>query len=203
MENPTMLLPFTRSALIRGSKPCRAPEDRPGTGRGRRPRSFHGGVEHLEGRTLLSFGTGGIVTTQVNGSAASQAFAVAIQPADQKIVAGGDTQYPNIFALARYNTDGTLDSTFGSKGVVTTTFGNSDYSQVNSILVQPSNGKIVAGGIEYYLNTRTYSYQAQFVLARYTASGSLDSTFGKGGKVTTLYPSYGGYGQAGINTVLL
>jgi len=160
-------------------------------------------VECLEGRTLLSFGTGGVVTTQVNGSEVSQGFAVAIQAADQKIVAGGDTQYPDIFALARYNTDGTLDSTFGSKGVVTTSFGNSDYPQVNSILVQPSNGKIVAGGIEYYLNTRTYSYQAQFVLARYTASGSLDSTFGKGGKVTTLFPSYGGYGQAGINTVLL
>ena len=119
-----MLLPFTPRALIRGSEPRRAFQDRLGASRGRCTRSFNGRVESLEGRTLLSFGTGGIVTTQAIGNGASQAFAVAIQPADQKILAGGDGQ-PNAsgsadFSLVRYDTDGTLDSTFGKKGVVTT-----------------------------------------------------------------------------------
>ena len=70
----------------------------------------------------MSFGVGGIVTTAVNGG--SQAFAVTIQPADQKIVVGGDTGKVDngSFALARYNTDGSLDSTFGTNGVVITPF---------------------------------------------------------------------------------
>lgn len=151
----------------------------------------------------MSFGTGGIVTTQVNGYNTSQALAVAIQPADQKIVAGGDVQSVGTesFALARYNTDGTLDSAFGKGGVVSTTFGNSDYPQVNSLLVQPSEGKIVAGGNDTYFDKKTLSYRMRFGLARYTSSGSLDTTFGSGGKVTTSFASSNG--QAGINTVLL
>ncbi len=61
---------------------------RPRAPRGRRHRSFHGCLEHLEERCLLSFGTGGIVTTQFDGG--NQAFAIAIQPANQKILVGGD-----------------------------------------------------------------------------------------------------------------
>ena len=197
---------FTPLALSHGSRDHQAAHDGRRSPHGRRPRSFRGSVELLEERTLLSFGTGGVVTTQVNGSPVSQAFALAIQPTDQKLVVGGDVEQPNysqVFTLVRYNTDGTLDSTFGSKGVVTTTFAKSDYgSTVNSIVVQPTNGKIVAGGVDYDgYNYNLGLYESEFVLARYNTNGSLDSTFGKGGKVTTSFSSPDG--QAGINTVLL
>ncbi len=197
---------FMPPALIRGSQNRGTSLDGRRSPHGRRPRSFRGGVESLEGRTLLSFGTGGVVTTQVKGSPDSQAFALAVQPSDQKLVVGGDVEQPNytsLFSLVRYNTDGTLDSTFGSQGVVTTTFNKSDYgATVNSIVVQPSNGKIVAGGTDTYgYNYNLFIYESQFALARYNTNGSLDSTFGKGGKVTTAFPSSDG--EAGINTVLL
>ncbi len=153
----------------------------------------------------MSFGTGGIVTTQLINNGGSEAFALAVQPADQKIVAGGDVQ-PNgsdsaAFGLVRYNTDGTLDSTFGSGGVVTTVFSTSDFSDVNSILIQPNDGKILAGGTDIYFDKKTLSYPGRFALARYTASGSLDNSFGTGGKVTTSFPA-SDY-QAVINTLLL
>ena len=166
------------------------------------PRSFVANIEHLEGRTLLSFGVGGIVTSEINGGA--QAFAVAIQPADQKIVVGGDTGTVEngSFALARYNTDGTLDSTFGTSGVVITPFSTAlGNPQVNSLAVQPSNGAIVAGGTDYYFVKKTLSYDSEFALARYTTSGSLDTTFGTSGEVTTTFPSADG--EVNLNSVLL
>jgi uncharacterized delta-60 repeat protein len=151
---------------------------------------------------LLSFGIGGIVTTAVNGG--SQAFAVAIQPADQKIVVGGDTGAveSGSFALARFNTDGTLDSTFGTDGVVITPFSTAlGNPQVNSLAIQPSNGAIVAGGTDFYYVKKTLSYDSEFALARYTTSGSLDTTFGTGGEVTTTFPAADG--EVNLNTVLL
>ena len=193
-----MFSQFLPLALSRGSEHrCRSRDGRRRPP-GRHRRSFHGRLEPLEGRTLLSFGTGGIVATQ-----GGQAFALAIQPADQGIVAGGDMPTgggSSAFLLVRYNTDGTLDSKFGSSGIVSTAFNKSDADQINSILVQPSDGKIVAGGTDAYLNTKTYSYQARFALARYNTNGSLDTTFGSGGKVTTSFPSADG--RAGINTLL-
>jgi uncharacterized delta-60 repeat protein len=64
-----------------------------------------------------SFGTGGLVTSDVG--AMSQANAVAVQT-DGKIVAAGSTTTANqpAFALARYNPDGSLDATFGTGGKV-------------------------------------------------------------------------------------
>lgn len=113
-----------------------------------------------------SFGVGGRVTT--NFAADASASAVAIQ-ADGKIVAAGGAGVD--FALARYNTDGTLDTTFSTNGKVTTAF--TDGSFANAVAIQ-SDGKIIAAG------------GAQgFALARYDTDGALDPTFGTGGLVTT------------------
>src|SRR5205807_1769177 len=80
------------------------------------------------------------------------------------------------FPLARYNTDGTLDSSFGSGGKVTTTIGTEAY--VKSLGIQ-SDGKVVAAG---YSNNGS---QNKFVLVRFTTDGGLDTTFGTNGIVTT------------------
>jgi uncharacterized delta-60 repeat protein len=81
-------------------------------------------------------------------------------------------------------TAGTLDTTFDSDGKVTTDFGSTD-DAVWSIGIQ-IDGKIVAVG-----RTNTSSNGYDFALARYNADGSLDGTFGTGGKTTTNFNNLG------------
>ena len=130
-----------------------------------------------------SFGNGGIVTTTFPEG--SYAFDVALQP-DGKIIAAGTVfvdfnpgdQSDTDFALARYNTDGSLDTTFGSGGMVMTDFfANED--DAFSVLIQP-DGKIVAVGSA---NNPASFYD--FAAVRYLSNGSIDTTFGVGGKVST------------------
>jgi uncharacterized delta-60 repeat protein len=108
------------------------------------------------------------------GEGYEDANAVVIQP-DGKIVVGGSVGCGS-FALARYNPDGSLDPSFGTGGQVTTDFGGCDV--ISALVLQP-DGKIVAAGV-------TYSpYSDDFALARYNPDGSLDASFGGGGKVIT------------------
>lgn len=118
-----------------------------------------------------SFGSTGKVTTNLGGGA----YAVAIQ-VDGKIVAAGVASDSD-FALARYNTDGSLDASFGSGGKVTTDFFGG-FDQAQAIAIQ-SDGKIIAAGVDVIGNSN------DFALARYNSDGSLDSSFGNGGKMTT------------------
>ena len=124
-----------------------------------------------------TFGTGGRVITGFGGP--TQAFAAGVQ-ADGKIVVAGYAHLSNgwNFALARYNSNGTLDATFGAGGGKTTAFGAPTSAQVNSIAIQ-ADGKIVAGGLTIVNNI------ANFALARYNSNGTLDTTFGSGGKAVT------------------
>jgi uncharacterized delta-60 repeat protein len=80
------------------------------------------------------------------------------------------------FALARYNSDGSLDTSFGGDGKVTTDF--FDYATAYALVVQP-DGKLVAAG-----NTWNGG-DADFALARYNPDGSLDVSFDGDGKLTT------------------
>jgi uncharacterized delta-60 repeat protein len=119
-----------------------------------------------------SFGTLGRVTTDF-GSFEDDAAAVALQPDGKLVVAGttfnsarnstGDT--PSDFALARYNTDGSLDTTFGTGGKARTdVFGSPD--SASDMLIQP-DGKLVVVGRSHGMS-----------VARYNANGSPDTTFG-------------------------
>src|ERR1043165_8044635 len=69
-----------------------------------------------------TFGTGGKVVTDFNSSS-DWLSRIAVQP-DGKIVAIGDAHPSNKFALARYNSNGTLDTTFGNGGKVVTVIAN-------------------------------------------------------------------------------
>jgi uncharacterized delta-60 repeat protein len=128
-----------------------------------------------DGSLDTSFGTGGTgkVTTAI-GTVGAVAYAAAIQ-SDGKIVVAGesDTATSNVFALARYNIDGSLDTSFGTGGTVTTSFGTM-YQDATSVAIQ-ADGRIVAAG----------RYYPVFALTRYNSDGSLDTSFGTGGKVTT------------------
>jgi uncharacterized delta-60 repeat protein len=123
-----------------------------------------------------AFSSDGKVTTKIPGGNFELANAVTIQPSDGKIVVAGRTGGAGgRFALARYTTDGALDTSFGSSGVVVTNFTRGDDVPFG-VAIQPSDGKIVAAG--------TASFR-RFAAARYNADGSLDTTFGGDGTVTT------------------
>ena len=130
----------------------------------------------VPGQLDVGFGGSGKVTTPI-GSALDQITSIALQ-ADGKIVVAGDTYNGSNydFGLARYNNDGTLDSSFGTGGIVTTAFGSS-HDDPAAIVIQP-DGRIVVAG--YTSDGSHY----RFALVRYNSDGTLDSSFGTNGKVT-------------------
>src|SRR5262249_29214714 len=129
-----------------------------------------------DGSLDSGFGNAGIVVTDL-GSTSDSAFALAVQ-SDGKIIAAGQTKNAPTsfdFAMARYNANGSLDSSFGAGGKVTTDFSQgSDHA--TSIAVMP-DGRIVLGG------WTTVSGVPQFAAARYSATGQLDSTFATAGRM--------------------
>jgi uncharacterized delta-60 repeat protein len=136
-----------------------------------------------------NFGTGGKVTTNFGGTDASYRMAV---QSDGKILLVGQSDAD--IALARYNTDGSLDTSFSGDGKVTTDIGNYDFGF--DVTVQ-SDGKILVAGYAYASHDEIFNRQddgsmilvesanTDFALVRYNADGSLDTSFGTGGKVTT------------------
>jgi uncharacterized delta-60 repeat protein len=136
-----------------------------------------------------TFGTGGITTVKIgSGAGVDSGAGIALQP-DGKIVIAGTGHgngSPN-FAAVRLNTDGSLDSTFGSDGVVTVPIGGAAIA--NAVVVQP-DGRIVLGGTAYTTDTNSNHFAA----TRLNANGSLDSTFGTNG-VTVLAPTGGAWGM--------
>src|SRR5213078_3530124 len=132
-----------------------------------------------DGTLDKTFGAGGKVQTDFPGLAAV-ASSVVIQPDGKIVVAGGAFPlftFLGDFKVVRYNPNGSLDTSFGDGGIVTTTFPEGSYAFA---LALQSDGKIIAVGsanspVNYY----------DFAAARYLANGTLDSTFGTGGKVST------------------
>ena len=125
----------------------------------------------------------GVVTTVIGKE--SRAFTTLLQP-DGKILAGGFTETSkdqNDFALARYMPDGRIDNSFGQHGVVITDFGQNEI--VHKLALLP-DGKILAVGHSYDEN-----FEESLALARYNPDGSLDLTFGKQGRVGTLFGDVG------------
>src|SRR5688572_13217113 len=126
---------------------------------------------NADGSLDTMFGVGGKVTTAF-GPWRDSVWALSLQP-DGKIVAGGDTDSVEYaasgFALARYNRDGLLDTSFGIGGKVKTEAppGRDAYN-LRSLEIQ-SDGKVVAvgtGGIQNW-------YFSAFELARYNTTGLL------------------------------
>jgi uncharacterized delta-60 repeat protein len=122
-----------------------------------------------------SFGTSGKVIQHI-GSAIDFGYSLAIQP-DGKILLGGACSNGSNrdFCIARFNSDGTLDTSFGTNGKVIQNIGSAD-DYGNSLAIQP-DGKILLGG--YCKN----GSNDDFCIARFNSDGTLDTTFGTGGKI--------------------
>jgi len=132
---------------------------------------------NADGTLDQTFGNGGLVKTDFNEI--ENAHAVAIQP-DGKIVVAGSISSSNgsDFAIVRYHHDGTLDSSFGQGGLVTTDFYNTlDFAA--DLAIAP-NGQITVAGTIYWM---TEFIDSDFGMARYDSDGNLDESFGDGGKV--------------------
>jgi uncharacterized delta-60 repeat protein len=119
-----------------------------------------------------SFGNNGIVRTQIFGgyNDDERIASLALQTDGRIVVAG---QAGGGFELARYNTDGSLDTSFGPdhKGTVHTFVGN--YASAAYAVAIQADGKILAAGQD-----RTYAKQNGFALVRYNQDGSVDNSFG-------------------------
>jgi uncharacterized delta-60 repeat protein len=145
-----------------------------------------------------SFGDGGYVETQTGDYAFARA--VSLQPDGKIVVAGGsyqgDDNYLFVFTLARYNSDGSLDTTFGTDGITNTPIpvGQPDSAAgANAVAILPS-GNILAAGGGYWGDPTAPS--GSFVLTEYSSDGSLEPTFGNGGIVQTQF--YGDDSLSGI-----
>ena len=126
-----------------------------------------------------TFSTGGYVSTNLSGTSSESAYGVAIQSDGKIVVTGQSDATGNDDALvARYLTNGTLDNTFGTGGIVTldVSGGSNDYA--NGVAIQSDGKIVVAGGTDATGNT-------DVLLARYTTSGTLDTTFDTDGIVTS------------------
>ena len=128
---------------------------------------------NADGTLDNSFGTNGRVTYTDIGW--THGYAMAIQP-DGKIVVAGTGYYDDTTSalILRYNTDGSLDNSFGTNGLATYSDDAEDYG--NAMAIQP-DGKIVVAG-------RNYNGAIGAVLVlRYNADGTLDNNFGTSGVV--------------------
>jgi uncharacterized delta-60 repeat protein len=137
---------------------------------------------NLNGSLDTSFSGDGKQTTDFGGS--GQANAVALEAGGKLVVVGGfggNGLSSRAFALARYNPNGSLDTSFSGDGKQTTDFPGND--EARGVALQ-SDGKIVAAG---------FAGAADFALARYNPDGSLDTSFSGDGKQTT---DFGGFDQA-------
>jgi uncharacterized delta-60 repeat protein len=132
-----------------------------------------------------SFSGNGKLTTTFSRPGAGAA-AVAIDSKGRIVAVGGNDN----FRLARYLPDGTLDSSFDGDGRVRTDFGGYDFARGVAI---DSQDRIVTVGV-----TISEHGESDVAVARYNPDGSIDASFGSGGKVTT---DTGG--QDGANAVTI
>ncbi|MDQ1382385.1 MAG: hypothetical protein QOJ71_3104 [Actinomycetota bacterium] len=113
-------------------------------------------------------------TTNFGGASVDQAFGVALGPAGTIVLAGRSGQ--NV-AIARYTTTGALDPTFSGDGLVTHDFGGQ--SEAQDVAVQ-ADGRIIITGSE-----SPTAGSPRILVARFTAVGGIDGTYGTGGRVAT------------------
>lgn len=133
-----------------------------------------------DGSLDTSFNSTGIVFTSFESGKDDGGYAINIQ-SDGKIIVNGASENPQGYdniALVRYNTDGSIDSSFGTNGTTFTNYADDDASFTS--LIQ-KDGKIIIAGY----STNMTTFKRDFILVRYNNDGLLDNTFGTNGICTT------------------
>ncbi|MDB5300251.1 MAG: Delta-60 repeat-containing protein [Phycisphaerales bacterium] len=152
---------------------------------------------HADGSVDPSFGNGGIAVADfLTGSTGGAGFSAIALQHDGKIVAIGTSNHVGFhmsdmsdMVVARFNVDGSEDTTFGSDhGQLTLSFGTSTISnndRAGALAIQ-DDGKIVIGG-ETSNNLSGTSFTQTFTVVRLNADGTSDYAFGDAGHVMTLF----------------
>jgi uncharacterized delta-60 repeat protein len=136
-----------------------------------------------DGKQTVAFDKGGSLNDRARGVAIDW-FGGIIVAGSAQITSGGDYD----FAVARLTSSGSLDSSFGTNGKVTTAFnrGGSNDDGAQAVAID-NNGRIVAAGGAQFSSGGDYD----FAVARYTSSGALDSSFSSDGKQTIAFDNGG------------
>lgn len=141
--------------------------------------SFHIERYGADGSYDKSYGINGIVNSRINGGFLNFINDIALQ-ADGRLLAAGRTNGGGMqaFTITRYNSNGSPDNSFGTGGVVTTTFPGVA-GEARKVLLTAKGDHILATG--------TYSGNrgSDFMVASYTLSGTADTAFGNNGVVIT------------------
>lgn len=138
----------------------------------------------------LTFGTAGHVTTNVAGQT-DFGYAVALQANGSIVVAGRVAASGGAdpdFGIVRYSSLGVPDPAFGTAGVARFDFANSAWDEASDVAIS-SDDKILVGG--FVRSAGVYAY----ALARLTAGGARDATFGTNGLVTTAFTGKDDYAR--------
>ena len=139
---------------------------------------------NLDGSLDTTFGISGKVITDFITNRADEIKVVKIHSLTGNIVVGGTsalTSTNSQIAIARYNSSGVLDSTFGNSGIATIVnsgIGAGTYSPVIEDLVVKSNGKITAVG---WYEQQNLNWSANYYTCRLNSNGTFDSTYSSDG----------------------
>jgi len=145
------------------------------------PRGFALARLNADGSLDSTFGSGGKALSPLPSSD-SDPFGLALGSDGKLVLVGSIARFGFRLTLTRYNTDGSLDSSFGGDGLVKTRFPGRFESFGYDVEVQP-DGRVVAVG----------AATPDFAVARYNVDGTLDASFDGDGRVTTSFnPRWGG-----------
>ena len=141
--------------------------------------SFHLECYTASGSYDNSFGNNGISDSRINGGFLNFINDIALQ-ADGKLVAAGRTNGGGVqtFTLARYNANGSFDNSFGTSGVVLTSFPGAT-GEAEKIMLPAKGDHILVSG------NRNSNNGGDFVIASYALTGTPDTAFGDAGMITT------------------
>lgn len=136
-----------------------------------------------DGSQDTTFASTTVAVTRISSLISGGSFRTSdvMQQADGKILISGtvstsnSTTYSSQFAIARFNADGSLDTSFDGDGIKGISFADNNYAQATSLDIQP-DGKILLGGIANGVT-----------LVRLNSNGSLDNTFGTNGTANVSY----------------
>lgn len=147
-------------------------------------REFNAGGDNIllirlnsDGTLDGTFGTSGIVTTDIDRD---DGYAVTLQNDGKIVIAGKTSTSQDVQSLViRYNSDGTMDSSFGTDGVVT--YDGIGWDLAKNVFIQPNDKIIVTGSTSAPYPDVTVT---DVIILRYNSDGTLDNTFGTNGIVT-------------------
>ncbi|MBC7465012.1 MAG: hypothetical protein H7256_03380 [Bdellovibrio sp.] len=132
-----------------------------------------------------TFGTGGIVVANAYAGSSDDPVGIIIQ-SDGKIIVAGHSYHGglNNAFLARFTSSGVLDSSFGSSGFVLPTYGVGSYDSTTSAIAQPDGKILVVGSTDAAAGT-----DDDMAMMRFLPDGTLDVSFGTGGKMIANFNS--------------